>query len=111
MKKDLEYRVEFRDLPDERLEIRYFEPPNDPSCLSWKMPNGVVYETIAWLEKQRKDKKVSFPVKEQTKTCEIAMNNENSISIKEIDRFGRYKTIGWSLPKGVLEELIARGKE
>ena len=111
MGKDLEYRVEFKDLPDEILEVRYFQPPKDSSCLSWKMPKGVADETIAWMEKKRKDKQLRFPVKEKTKVCEFTMNNENSISIKEFDEFGRYKTIGWSLPKGAVEELMTRGEE
>ena len=106
MGKDLEYRVEFKDLPDEILEIRYFQPPKDSSCLSWKMPKGVADETIAWWGKKRMDKQVSFPVKDKTKTCEFTRNNENSINIKEFDSFGRYKTIGWSLPKGVLDRLL-----
>ena len=111
MKKDLEYRVEFNDLPEERLEIRYFQPPKDSSYLSWKMSKGVANETVAWMDKKRSDKQLSFPVKEKTKICEFIMNNENFINIKEFDSFGRYKTIGWSLPKGVMEELMTRGKE
>ena len=109
MKEDLEYRVEIANLPDEGLEIRYFKPPNDPLCLSWRIPKEVASEVIEWWKKWQNEQ-AAFPVKEKTRICEFTMNTGESINIRELDRFGRYKPLGWSLPKGAVEELISRGK-
>lgn len=101
-----DYRVEFKDSPNGDIEIRYFAPPQDTSCRSWKLPKEAIEELICWWKKLRKSKNIHFPIKEMTKICEFNMYTEKYIDIRELDSQCRLKMVGWSLPKVVVEELI-----
>ena len=104
--KKQDYKVEFYNSSDGDLEIRYFDTLQDSFYRSWRLPKDVVKELILWWRKLRKNKNIHFPIKEDTKICEFNMYTEKSIDIREFDSLGRYKTIGWSLPKETVEELI-----
>jgi hypothetical protein len=101
-----DYRIEFKNFSNGDLEIRYFDTPRDSSCRFWKLPKEVVEELISWWERLRKNKNMRFPIKKKTKICEFTMYTENYIEIREFDNLGRYKMIGFSLPKDVVEELV-----
>jgi len=66
----------------------------------------VVEDLISWWNKLKKNKSILFPIKERTKICEFTMYTKKHIDIREFDNLGRFKMIGWSLPKVVAEELI-----
>ncbi len=100
------YKVEFINLSDEILEMRYFDDCKDERCRSWKMPRAVAEELVSWQKKFKQSKIKKFPIKEKTKICEFNMNTEKSVEVREFDGLGRYKMTGWSLPKEVVEELI-----
>ncbi|MFQ5867794.1 MAG: hypothetical protein ACE5IT_07355 [bacterium] len=102
-----DYRIEFKNFPNGHLEIRYFDIPRDSSYRSWKLPKEVVKELISWWKRLRKNKNIRFPIKEKTKICEFTMYTENYIEIREFDNLGRYKMIGFSLPKVLLKELVS----
>lgn len=57
---------------------------------------------------RNESKTLSYPLKERTKNCEFTINTGKTINIREFDMTGRYKMIGWSLPKDIMEELLAR---
>lgn len=100
------YKVEFENLSDESLEVRYFDDSRDSSYRSWRLPKKVVGELITWWKELKKNKNINFPIKTRTKICKFNMYTEKYIGIREFDTLGRYKLAGWSLPKVVLEELI-----
>ena len=99
------YKVEFENLSDGSLEIRYFDDYRDLSYRSWRVPKTVAEELTSWWERLR-NKNVNFPIKEKAKMCEINMYTEKYIDIKELDSLGRFKMVGWSFPKAVVEELV-----
>jgi len=104
-KKD-NYKVEFINSSDGILEVRYFDDYKDERYRSWKMPRAVAEELIFWWKRLKQSKGKELPIKEKTKICEFSMNTEKYIEAREFDSSGRYKMTGWSLPKGVVEELI-----
>lgn len=100
------YKVEFENLSDGSLEVRYFDDHNDSSYRSWRFPKEVVKEIVSWWRKLMEKKNIHFPIKEKTRICEFNMYTEKCIEIREFDSLGRYKMTGWSLPKAVVEKLI-----
>lgn len=100
------YKVEFENLAEGSIEVRYFDDHKDSSYRSWKLPKEVVVELISWWEKLRKNQNIHFPIKEKTKICEFNMYTEKHIEIREFDSHGRFKMTGWSLPKVAIEELV-----
>lgn len=88
------------------IEIRYFDTPKDERYRSWKLPLLIADDLIAWWQKTRKQKSVSFPLKTRTKVCELTMNTEKYVEIKSLDCQGRTNMTGWSLPDVVVEKLI-----
>lgn len=109
-KRSQEYKIHIIELPEELLEVRYYESSEDSTYLSWKIPVLVVEELTVWWREKKSNEKPSYPLKGRTKSCEITINSETTICIREFDKTGRYKTIGWSLPKGAMEELMTRGR-
>jgi hypothetical protein len=101
-------KVEFKDFHNGDLEICYFDSPQDSSYLSWRLTKKVVEELIFWWKKIKEKRNIHFPIKEKIEICEFTMYTENYIEIREFDSLGRYKMIGWSLPKVVVEELNKR---
>ena len=100
------YKVEFENLSDGSLEVRYFDDYKDSSYRSWRLPKGVVGKLIAWMKELKNNKNINFPIKTKTKICEFSMQTEKYIGIREFDTLGRYKVVGWNLPKVAVEELI-----
>ena len=100
------YRVEFENLSDENLEIRYFDDYKNFSYQSWRLPKEVAGELIAWWKELKKNKNINFPIKTNTKICESSMQTEKYINIREFGTLGRYKVVCWNLPKVAVEELI-----
>ncbi len=103
--KDVKCRVEFENLSGKMVEVRYFNPPQDSSFLSWRLPLVVVEEVISWWKRLREKGNMMFPIKEKTEVCEFGMSTTETVRIREVDKFGRYKMIGWNLPKGAVEEM------
>lgn len=100
------YKVELVNSSDRILEVRYFDDCKDERYRSWKMPKAIAKELISWQKRLKQSKGKGLPIKEKAKICEFSMNTEKYIEIREFDNLGRYKMTGWSLPKGVVEELI-----
>lgn len=100
------YKVEFENLSDGSLEVRYFDDYKDSSYRSWRLPKEVVGELIFWWKELKKNKNINFPIKVKTKNCEFSMRTEKYVDIREFDTLGRYKLARWSLPKVAVEELI-----
>lgn len=100
------YKVELINSSDGILEVCYFDDCKDERYRSWKMPKAVAEELIFWWKRLKQSKGKKFPIREKTKICEFSMNTEKYIEVREFDSLGRYKMIGWSLPKEVVEELI-----
>lgn len=100
------YKVEIKSSANEDLEIRYFNNCHDPSYRSWKMPEAVVKELVAWLKGLKRKKNMNFPINRKTADYEFNMQTEKYIEVREFDTLGRYKLTGWYLPKNVVEELI-----
>lgn len=53
MKKDVKGITDIIDLPDELLEVKYYEHPKDTTYLSWKLPVHVVRELTVWWKEMR----------------------------------------------------------
>jgi len=102
----LNYRVEFENLPEENLEIRYFDNHHNSSYLSWKLPKNIAEELVVWWKKISDYKNIDFPVKKKTKTCELNMPTEKHIDIRGIDKYGNFQMTGWSLPRVAVEKLV-----
>ena len=89
------------------LEIRYFDTPKDQIYRSWRLPESIVHELIAFWISLKKNKEITCPLKKRTKLCEFTMYTKTFIEIKSLDCRGRTNMTGWSLPKVVVEELIS----
>lgn len=89
------------------LEIRYFDTLKDQLYRSWRLPESIVHELIAFWISLKKNKEIPFPLKKRTKLCEFTMYTEKFIEIKSLDCRGRTNMTGWSLPNGVVVELIS----
>lgn len=111
MDKKGSYKIEFENLSDGSLEVRYFDDYDDSSYQSWRLPKEVVEELIDWWKELKKNKNINFPIKTKTKNCEFNMRTEKYIVIREFDALGRYKLAGWNLPKVAVEELIDRDEK
>ncbi len=55
------------------LEIRYFDTPKDQLYRSWRLPESIVHELIAFWISLTKNKEITFPLKKRTKLCEFTM--------------------------------------
>jgi len=88
------------------IEIRYFDTPKDELYRSWKLPETIAHELIAWRINLKKDKEITFPLKKITKVCELTMHTEKNIEIKSLDCLGRTNMTGWSLPVAVVGHLV-----
>lgn len=88
------------------IEIRYFDTPKDQLYRSWRLPESIADELIAWWAMLRKNKGAVFPLQKRTKVCEFTMHTEKYIEIKSLDCQGRTNMTGWSLPDTVGEKLI-----
>jgi len=109
------------------IEIRYFDgstalainpersrridTPKDNLYCSWKLPELIVNELIAWWISLKKNKGTTFPLQKRTKVCEITMNTKKYIEIKSLDCRGRTNMTGWSLPATVVEKLVVWQKD
>jgi len=88
------------------IEIRYFDTPKDELYRSWKLPESIAHELIAWRISSKKNKGIAFPLRKRTKVCEFTMHTEKNIEIKSLDCRGRADMIGWNLPAAAAEWLI-----
>ncbi|NWG04229.1 MAG: hypothetical protein HXY44_15360 [Syntrophaceae bacterium] len=88
------------------LEIRYFDTPKDHLYRSWRLPESIVHELIAFRIGLKKNKEITFPLQKKTTLCEFTMHTEKFIEIKSLDSRGRTNMTGWSLPSVVVEQLI-----
>ncbi|MDP3786379.1 MAG: hypothetical protein Q8R05_02370 [Candidatus Omnitrophota bacterium] len=93
------------------IEIRYFDTPKDELYRSWKLPESIAHELIAWWINLKKNKEITFPLQKRTKVCELTMHTEKNIEIKSLDCLGRTNMTGWSLPAVVVEKLAVRQKD
>jgi len=93
------------------IEIRYFDTPKDALYCSWKLPESIAHELIAWWISSEKNKKITFPLQKRTKVCELTMHTEKYIEIKSLDCRGRTNMTGWNLPSKIVKELIAWHKQ
>ena len=107
---DESLRVEFF-ANDGIIEIRYFDTPKDELYRSWKLPESIAHELIAWWISLKKNKEITFPLQKRTKVCELTMHTEKNIEIKSLDCLGRTNMTGWSLPAVVVEKLAVRQKD
>ena len=89
------------------IEIRYFDTPKDPLYRSWRLPESITHELIAFWKSLKKNKEINFPLKKRTGLCEFTMYTEKFIEIKSLDCRGRTNMTGWSLPNVVVVELIS----
>jgi len=88
------------------IEIRYFDTPKDELYRSWKLPESIAHELIAWWISLKKNKEISFPLQKRTKVCELTMHTEKNIEIKSLDCLGRTNMTGYSLPAAVVGHLV-----
>lgn len=88
------------------IEIRYFDTPKDELYRSWRLPEPLAEELIAFWTMLKKNKKIAFPLQKRTKMCEFTMHTEKYIEIKSLDCRGRTNMTGRSLPVVVVERLV-----
>ena len=93
------------------VEVRYFDNPEDERYRSWKLPESITNELIAFWTMLKKNKKIIFPLQKRTEVCEFTMHTEKYIEIKSLDSLGRTNMTGWSLPNVIVEELIKWSKK
>jgi len=88
------------------IEIRYFDNPKDQLYRSWKLPEAIANELIAWWAMLKKNKGTAFPLQKRAKVCEFTMYTEKYVDIKPLDSRGRTNMTGWSLPALAIEKLV-----
>lgn len=88
------------------IEVRYFDSPKDQLCRSWRLPESIADELIAFWAMLKRDKKIAFSLQKRTKVCEFTMHTEKFIEIKSLDCRGRTNMTGYSLPVTVVERLV-----
>ena len=93
------------------IEVRYFDGPKDQLCRSWRLPESIADELIAFWAMLKRNKEIAFPLQKRTKGCEFTMLTEKFIEIKSLDCRGRTNMTGWSLPVVVIEKLVVRQKD
>ncbi|OGX19282.1 MAG: hypothetical protein A3K83_01625 [Omnitrophica WOR_2 bacterium RBG_13_44_8b] len=93
------------------IEVRYFDNPKDHLYRSWKLPEAVAAELIAWWARLMKDNQIAFPLEKKSKSCQFTMYTEKYIEIKSLDCRGRTNMTGWSLPAVVIEKLVVLQKD
>lgn len=104
-RENLRVRVEILNSASEEIEIHYYDDPHAESFLGWKLPEDVFQDVINWWRKFKLCNNPKFPLSEKTKSCKITMYTSKYIDIRPLDKFGRLKMGGWSLPRLVLEEM------
>ncbi|MDP3041700.1 MAG: hypothetical protein Q8N62_03070 [Candidatus Omnitrophota bacterium] len=85
---------------------RRIDTLKDELYCSWRLPESIAHELIAWWISLKKNKEITFPLQKRTKVCEIAMNTKKYIEIKSLDCRGRTNMTGWSLPAVVIKKLV-----
>jgi len=65
----VKHRVEFITSPEGDLEIRFFDTCTDPCYRSRRLAEAVMEELISWRAKINTNKKVHYPIKQETKRC------------------------------------------
>lgn len=104
-------RIELKEDKNGDLEIRYYDTPECPLCMNWKMPKYIVKELVEFWKKINKNKGINFPVNERRKRSEFTMHTHKYVDIREIDNLGHYKIIGWSLPNKIVDKLVIWQKD
>lgn len=109
--KEKKVKVEIINHSSGEIELRYYDTPGVNSYLNWKLPGSVAEELMDWWRKLAINEIKEYPLKGKTKNCQIIMHTNKYVDIREIDKFGRLKMGGWSLPTIVVEELIRQGTD
>lgn len=106
MNESIGSRTEIKFLPDDIIELRYYDPPEDERYFSWTFPSAVLDDLVKWWE-ITSSRKIIYPLKERYGNCEINIHSSDTIYIKDFDGTGRSNMIGWSLPASVMGDLLS----
>ncbi len=104
-RENLRVRVEILNSASGEIEIHYYDDPHAESFLGWKLPESVFRDVMRWWKKFKLHSDPKFPITERTTSCKITMYTPKYVDIRPLDKFGRLKMGGWSLPRLVLEEM------
>ena len=100
-------RVEFKNLEENIIELRYFDRPKANSYFSWKIPINEVNDLAGWWKNEGMQiKKKQLPIVEHKfGSILISMFTHARVDIRGFDRYGGLKLLGYSLPIKVVEHL------
>jgi len=95
------------------IELRYFDDSGCDRCYCWKMSiKEAVGLTKWWENKGMQIRKRKLPVVEHKfGSVLISMFAQARVEARPIDRFGRPKFRAYSLPRAVIESLVASLEE
>ena len=104
-----EQRVEVKSPDDGLVELRCYDRLRSSRYYSWEIPVDEANDLARWWEKEGADiKNGQLPVigKKFGKVL-ISMFAQARVEVRPIDRFGRPKFRAYSLPRVVIELLVA----
>ena len=104
-----EQRVEVKPSDDGVIELRYYDRLRSSRYYSWEMPSEEANELARWWKNEGADiKKGQLPIiNKKFGNVLISMFAQARVEVRPIDRFGRPKLRAYSLPRAVVELLIA----
>ena len=99
--------VEIKRLDDGIVELRYYDNPSSDRYFSWKMPIHEANDLVRWWDNEGiRLKKRQLPVVDyRCGSVLISMNTQARVEVRAFDQYGRLKTLGYSLPRTVVECL------
>ncbi len=102
-------RVEIKPSDNGVIELRYYDRPRSSRYCSWEMPADEARDLARWWKNEGANiENGQLPVtnKKFGKVL-ISMVGRTRVEVRPIDRFGRPKFRAYSLPRAVIESLIA----
>jgi len=106
-------RVEIRLSDDGVIELRYYGRLRRSRYYSWEMPSDEASELVRWWKNEGADiKNGQLPlIDKKFGKVLISMFAQARVEARPIDRFGRPKFHTYSLPRAVIEWLVASLEE
>ena len=97
-------RVEFKQLEDDIVELRYFDQPQSNSFFSWKMPIDEANDLAKWWKNEGSQiKKEQLPVIDHRfGNILISMITQTGVWVRAFDQYWRLRSTGYSLPRKVV---------
>jgi hypothetical protein len=102
-------RVKIQYIEDGVLELRYMYKPDGDKYLGWKMPVHEARDLAQWWKAEGARTEIGhLPICSlRFQSVLISMFTLRTMDVRGVDKHGRVKRLGCSLPREVVEYLVA----